>query len=1097
MTRWKLLRRNLVFYRKSFSWIIAGAALSTAVFVGALVVGDSVKFSLREMVSQRLGKTRLVMSSGDRFFRQDLAGELSSDLDVQTAPLLSVRGTASSEGGLRRANRVQVVGVDGRFGEMGGAADAFREISEDEAVVNLPLARRLGLEEGGEMVLRVENLDTMPRETPLALDSETSLAVRLTVRHIASDKEFGRFNLLADQVTPPTAFLSLEALSRLLELEDRANVILIAGRQDAALDRRAIRESTARLWSLDDAGLSLALPAGRNVAELRSSRVFIHPAVVEAGLKIDPVPEVILTYFVNEIARGEKSTPYSFVSAPGAPILPADMPDDEILVNSWLAEDLDARPGDEVTLSYFVPGGKGALKEQSAVFKVRGIVPLAGIYADRDLLPEFPGLAEIESTRDWRPGIPIDLGLVRDKDERYWEEHRGTPKAFVTLTAARRLWRNRFGSATALRFPGTDPESVGRSLLSALSPSDLGFEVRDVREEGLNASARSVDFGQLFLGLSFFIIVAGLLLTSLLFVFSVEKRADENGLLMAVGFSRRMVRRLNLSEGALLALAGSLLGGLLGLGFNQVVLAALETVWKGAVGTSSLAIHVRPLTVLAGCTAGFMAALLTIWLTGRKQLKTTITGLLRGMPRLDLPWKKGPRLSLWVMGLSLAASAFIIAGTDFERGREAFGAFFSAGMLLLVGGLAFLNVVLLRLGRSSKKGRLGLFRIGVRGMARRRLRSLTLVGLLACGLFIVFTVGANRLNSLKDADKRDSGTGGFAFFGETAIPVYQDLNSAEGRARFGLDGYSGADLSFVQFRVLEGEDASCLNLNHVSRPQMIGVAPDLLSDRGAFRFVKWTEDVDPDDPWAVLDKELKDGSLPAVADNTVIIWGLGKSVGDTLSYESEEGETFTVRLVGGLDNSVFQGNVIISEKAFLEKFPSLSGSRLFLAEAAPAVRASAAEVLRRLMQDRGLELVSSADRLAEFNRVENTYLSIFLILGSFGLVLGSLGLGIVVRRTIRERQGELSLLRAVGFDRRAILKLVLSEHLYLLAAGILLGLTSAFAATLPAVLAPGSEIPWLTIGLLLAAAVINGAAWTLRAAALETRGNLLTGLRGE
>ena len=115
MTFWKLLWRSLVFYRKSFFWIIAGAALSTTIFVGALVVGDSVKFSLREMVFHRLGKTQLVITSGDRFFREDLAGELSSDLNVQTAPLLYARGTASSDGGLRRAHRIQVVGVDSRF----------------------------------------------------------------------------------------------------------------------------------------------------------------------------------------------------------------------------------------------------------------------------------------------------------------------------------------------------------------------------------------------------------------------------------------------------------------------------------------------------------------------------------------------------------------------------------------------------------------------------------------------------------------------------------------------------------------------------------------------------------------------------------------------------------------------------------------------------------------------------------------------------------------------------------------------------------------------------------------------------------------------
>ena len=70
------------------------------------------------------------------------------------------------------------------------------------------------------------------------------------------------------------------------------------------------------------------------------------------------------------------------------------------------------------------------------------------------------------------------------------------------------------------------------------------------------------------------------------------------------------------------------------------------------------------------------------------------------------------------------------------------------------------------------------------------------------------------------------------------------------------------------------------------------------------------------------------------------------------------------------------------------------------------------------LQDQGLDLTPASSRLAEFNRVENTYLSIFMILGSFGLILGSFGIGIVVWRNIRERRGELALLQAVGFSRK-------------------------------------------------------------------------------
>mgnify|MGYP001798660204 CR=1 FL=1 len=44
------------------------------------------------------------------------------------------------------------------------------------------------------------------------------------------------------------------------------------------------------------------------------------------------------------------------VTAIGAPIVPPEMRDDEILFNQWLAEDVQAKPGDTFTLRSFVMG---------------------------------------------------------------------------------------------------------------------------------------------------------------------------------------------------------------------------------------------------------------------------------------------------------------------------------------------------------------------------------------------------------------------------------------------------------------------------------------------------------------------------------------------------------------------------------------------------------------------------------------------------------------------------------------------------------------------------------------------------------------------
>ena len=71
----------------------------------------------------------------------------------------------------------------------------------------------------------------------------------------------------------------------------------------------------------------------------------------------------ILTYFVNSIENSNKSTPYSFVSAPGSPIIPESMTDNEIIVNRWLARDLNVHPGDSLTLTYYIPGAMQTLED--------------------------------------------------------------------------------------------------------------------------------------------------------------------------------------------------------------------------------------------------------------------------------------------------------------------------------------------------------------------------------------------------------------------------------------------------------------------------------------------------------------------------------------------------------------------------------------------------------------------------------------------------------------------------------------------------------------------------------------------------------------
>src|SRR5439155_1610335 len=115
------------------------------------------------------------------------------------------------------------------------------------------------------------------------------------------------------------------------------------------------------------------------------------------------------------------------------------------------------------------------LREETGAFRVRAVLPLESPVMDSSWMPQYPGLAEVENCRDWEPGIPIDTKRIRPKDEEYWRRYRGTPKAFLGLEAGQRIWGNRFGNRTAVRFPAKDrtKEEMVTALREKLDPASL------------------------------------------------------------------------------------------------------------------------------------------------------------------------------------------------------------------------------------------------------------------------------------------------------------------------------------------------------------------------------------------------------------------------------------------------------------------------------------------------------------------------------------------------------------------------------------------------------------------------------------------------
>ncbi len=245
---------------------------------------------------------------------------------------------------------------------------------------------------------------------------------------------------------------------------------------------------------------------------LESRSTILSDALATAGTKaaerlgMRAVPT--LTYLANTIRAGDRQIPYSVITATDLSALGLEargFDRNALVLNEWAAKDLQARVGDTVAIEYCVWETEGRLSTRTADFRVAAIVPVAGAAADRDLVPEYPGITDSDRLADWDPPFPIDLKRVRPLDEEYWARYRTTPKAFIPIERGQELWRSRYGGLTALRI--LPPEEISleegleryrAAIRAELDPLTIGFSVLDVRAQSLAASAGSTDFGEYF-----------------------------------------------------------------------------------------------------------------------------------------------------------------------------------------------------------------------------------------------------------------------------------------------------------------------------------------------------------------------------------------------------------------------------------------------------------------------------------------------------------------------------------------------------------------------------------------------------------------------
>lgn len=1077
MTPFTLLKQSWRHYWPWQAGLAAAVAIAAGVITGSLAVGDSLRATLARQAAERLGRVQGALIGNDRFFTETLAAAAGDD----STGLIMVRGTVARTDGTRRANDVTIVGVPDTFWRLAQeplAAPPFAG-EEEAAAANQALMQALGVAAGEDVLIRVEKPGALSKDAPLAGEVNQTATLRATLKASLSGSALGNFSLAANQTTPRNLFVPLARLQAALELPAQVNVALTTSDQGS-------EERLTRAWTLADATLSLQRSESTNEVIIETSRVFLDPPLAQALYALFPEAKGVLTYLVNEISGpGSRRTPYSMATATDA----FGLQDNETILTRWTADDIGARIGDTITFSYYEVGRARQMTTREASFVVKDILPMDHPAVRPDWTPAFPGVMDAPSCRDWEPGIAMDMTKIRSEDEAYWDTYKGTPKLFVSLAAGQRLWGNRFGQLTSLRVPATaiaSPEAFTEQLRAHLGSSALqtfGFTWARPAAVAQAAVEGAYDLGSLFLAMSFFLIATALWLVALLFLFNVESRTTQLGLLRAVGVRPSLVRWLLAAEAAVAALAGAALGLPLGLLYTKGVLHALSSEWSAAVGGLTFVSDFRSATLIPAALAAALLATATAWLTARRWLKREPRDLLAGVAA-DSTMKPATRWSRasgpLALGCLLGAVALALAAP--AEGQPV--VFFGAGSLLMLAGVLALSAQLRRWRQKALHTPLATpWQLGRRNTARRAGRSLALAGLLAAGIFMISSMDAFRLDARRDADKRTSGTGGFAFVGESTLPLYEDLNTSAGLEAFALEPEDVPGTTFVALRVREGDEASCLNLQRPQNPRVLGVTPSALE--GRFTFAAGA------DSWQVLEGWSGEGPVPAVMDANYVRYTLKAKLGDTLSLADGRGGEVALRIAALLEPSVLQGSAVIAETAFEKLFPEAGGYRFFLIEAPADTAQATAEQLSRMLENRGLSLTPAAVRLNEYHAVQNTYLQIFSALGGLGLILSTAGLGLMLARSVFERRAEFGVLQAIGFQPGFLRRIVLGENAFLLLWGLVTGVAAAGVAVWP--VSRGASLPLGTLVAILA----GGLLFCTLAAWLALRGRLIEAIRTE
>jgi putative ABC transport system permease protein len=654
-------------------------------------------------------------------------------------------------------------------------------------------------------------------------------------------------------------------------------------------------------------------------------------------------------------------------------------------------------------------------------------------------------------------------------------------------------------------------------LEDALGGVTSSLRVNPVKKDLLDAAEQAGDqFGQLFLGIGSFAIVAGVLLLVNIFVMLSEERKGQLGMLRAVGMRRADLVRVFVIEGAAYSLLAGVLGAILGIGVGWGIVKVAAPIFGTGDFALDLAFDATPASIVGGFCIGLVISMATVTITSARISRINIIRAIRDLPEPAL--KKARRRTLilgtlvaalviasfvgswgnadaWVVGMlgppvalfsllplmnriiGRKAAVMLASGLSLLWGifGDAItgGQFFENGSIFtfVVQGvlLTFSAVVMLAQTAENFEGLIRrvaaknlTLRLSVAYPTARRFRTGLTLGMYSLVMFtMVFIAVLSTIFGGQIENATEQEAGGFdvrVTAAESNPPSPDQLAEVEGVDEvsplvYGTPLFHPPALDEPAEWFATGIGSDFVE---IGAPELQERAPGLESDTAAY------EELLSDPETTIIDAFfLQFGGPPAAL----------IQVGDTMPVtDPVTGKSVERKVIGITNSGQSLSGVFMSRESLRQVLGDrATPTRFYVKTDDAAAPNEVAAALQGRFVANGVEADSfrsiieeASDSNLQFFRLMQGYLAL-------GLLVGIAGLGVIMVRAVRERRREIGVLRSLGFLPAAVRKAFLLESGFVALQGIVIG--SALALVTAAQLIASEDfgegavftIPWFQI----------------------------------